>query len=215
MTHLCTRSYYSLLDGTMSVEELVGLAKENGMKSLALTERHVLYSALEFQLECDKEGIKAIFGLEITIKNDEDEFDSLVLAKNQKGYEGLISFSKLLLDQAYIEYKDLDAFQEDLIFIVYSEKGPFEKLIIQESFNQIKEVFIELKSKYKHFYLGVSHQESEFFKKNNHRLLEVADQLEIPSLALSKVYYKNKDDASILRILHAIKNTTYFTLIAV
>lgn len=210
LTHLCTRSYYSLLDGTMSVEELVGLAKENGMKSLALSERHVLYSALEFQLECDKQGIKAIFGLEITIRDHEDEFDSLVLAKNQKGYEGLISFSKLLLDQGYIEYKDLDPFQDNLVFIVYSEKGPFEKLIIQESFNQIKEVFTDLKSKYKHFYLGVSHQESEFFKKNNHRLLEVADELEIPSLALSKVYYKKKEDASILRILHAIKNTTYY-----
>ena len=97
LTHLCTRSYYSLLDGTMSVPELVGLAKNNNMKALALTERHVLYSALEFQLECDKQGIKALFGLEITIKQDDEEFDSLVLAKNEKGYEGLIYFSKLLL----------------------------------------------------------------------------------------------------------------------
>lgn len=210
LTHLCTRTYYSLLDGTMSVEELVSLAKKNDMKALAITERHVLYSALEFQKECDKQGIKPIFGMEITIEEEDQIFDSLIIAKNIKGYQGLIHSSKILLKNKKLSYSDLNEYRDDIIFIVYSENGPFENDLRKANLEQIKEKLNFLNDYFPNFYLGISHQESSYFKKINHTLLQIADLLGLKSLAIPKVYYKSKEDDESLRILHAIKKGTFY-----
>lgn len=46
--HLHTHSYYSLLDGVPSPEELVIAAKKAGFKALALTDHNGLYGAVTF-----------------------------------------------------------------------------------------------------------------------------------------------------------------------
>ena len=65
--HLHTHSHYSLLDGLSKLEDLVDLAKENGMKALAITDHGNMYGAIEFYKLAKKEGIKPIIGVEAYI----------------------------------------------------------------------------------------------------------------------------------------------------
>lgn len=58
-------SYYSFLQGASSPEELVCVAAELGMSTLALTDRHGLYGAPGFIRACRKVGIRPLLGAEM------------------------------------------------------------------------------------------------------------------------------------------------------
>ena len=65
--HLHIHSEYSLLDGMCRIKDLPKRAKELGMKSIALTDHGVMFGAVSFFQECQKEGIKPIIGCEVYV----------------------------------------------------------------------------------------------------------------------------------------------------
>ena len=84
--HLHTHSYYSLLDGIPSPEELVLAAKKTGMTALALTDHNGLYGAVEFYQKAKEYGIKPIIGAELTF---DEKYNLVFLVKNDTGYRHL------------------------------------------------------------------------------------------------------------------------------
>lgn len=208
-THLMVRSHYSLLKGMMSVDLICEKTKEFGMKSIALTDRHVLFGALDFYVEAQKRNLKPIFGMEITIDADDFQYDSLVLARTNEGYQGLIHLSYLLSQQECVSEADVIPFQSDLVFIAYSEQGPFEKGMLGKDLDAVAIVMERLNASFSHFYIGLSHQESGFFATVNDQLRQMAALRGIECVALPKVYYENKDDEEAFRALQAIDKGTY------
>ena len=98
-THLHLHTEYSLLDGACRIGEVVSLAKNLGMNSLAITDHGVLYGAVAFYKECKAQGIKPIIGCEVYVApgnhkdktNSDDKASHLILlAKNKEGYQNLI-----------------------------------------------------------------------------------------------------------------------------
>ncbi|MDX5895147.1 DNA polymerase III subunit alpha [Rubrobacter radiotolerans] len=85
-THLHVRSGYSWGYGTARPEELVRLAAEIGMKSLALTDQDSLFGVPTFLESCSEYGIAPIVGAEITM---EDCRHLVLLAKSEAGYRNL------------------------------------------------------------------------------------------------------------------------------
>ncbi len=81
---LNAHSYYSLRYGTLSIEELVRLTKENGYDSLALTDINNSSGALEFVKICNQQGIKPIVGMEF---REDDELKYIVIARNKNGFQ--------------------------------------------------------------------------------------------------------------------------------
>ncbi len=71
--HLHVYSAFSLLTSTASVEQLVMDAKAKGYKTLALTDRNVMYGAVSFYKECLKQSIKPIMGLTVDVISEEQE----------------------------------------------------------------------------------------------------------------------------------------------
>ena len=68
-THLHLHTEYSLLDGACRIGEVVSLAKNLGMNSLAITDHGVLYGAVAFYKECKAQGVKPIIGCEVYVAN--------------------------------------------------------------------------------------------------------------------------------------------------
>ncbi len=62
--HLHFHSSYSLLDGYNPIPKAVARIKELGMKACALTDHNHLGGIIEWQEECQKQGIKNINGIE-------------------------------------------------------------------------------------------------------------------------------------------------------
>ena len=64
---LHSHSYYSLLDGVPTPEDLVKQAAKWEMPAIALTDHNGLYGIPRFWKASQKAGIKAIIGCEVTL----------------------------------------------------------------------------------------------------------------------------------------------------
>jgi len=68
--HGHTHAEYSSLDGLSTVSELVAQAVADGQPGLALTDHGRVSGHPELQAECDKAGIKPVFGIEAYFQDD-------------------------------------------------------------------------------------------------------------------------------------------------
>ena len=79
-------SYFSLLDGSSSPEDLVARAEALGLKALALTDHDSLAGAVRFWTAARRAGLHVLFGAEVTLA---DETHLTLLAETQEGYGNL------------------------------------------------------------------------------------------------------------------------------
>ncbi len=84
--YLNCHSYYSLHYGTLSIGELLDLAMQNCIGTLALTDINTTMGIPEFVMEAQKKGIKPVTGCEF--RND-DELLYFALARNREGLKEL------------------------------------------------------------------------------------------------------------------------------
>ena len=103
--HLHVHSEYSLLDGAIRMEQLVGKAAEFGMPAIALTDHGNLFGTVEFYQAAEKAKVKPIIGCEIyvapgsmhekkTTNGGKDvAFHMTLLASDDEGYRNLVKLS--------------------------------------------------------------------------------------------------------------------------
>jgi DNA-directed DNA polymerase III PolC len=84
--YLNAHSYYSLRYGTLSIDQLLDQAKENGVSALALTDINTSMGIPEFVKKAKERDIKPIAGIEI---RNEDELLFIGIAKNREGFKEL------------------------------------------------------------------------------------------------------------------------------
>jgi len=112
-TPLRVKTSYSILSSLNEIKKLVSLAKEYGYNSLAITDENNMFGVMEFYLECKKNNIKPIIGIELTF----DNAILLLYAKNLEGYKNLIKLSTIKSDNN-LTYEDLSKYKDNLILIM-------------------------------------------------------------------------------------------------
>lgn len=151
-THLHVHSYYSLMDGLNSPEELAQAAKDMGQDSLAITDHGTLSSHRGMQEAAVKVGIKPILGCEMYL-SPTDRFDKrdvkkredntqlynhlIVLAKDAKGLSNLQKLSELAWSEGYyykprIDRDILEEYREGLIVLSGCLNGVIAKAIARD-----------------------------------------------------------------------------------
>ncbi len=83
-------TYYSLRYGTISPEDLVGRAKELGIRSLALTDINNVSAMPEFVKLCNHNGMKPVAGVEFRKSN---KLLYIIIAKNNSGFANINEFA--------------------------------------------------------------------------------------------------------------------------
>ena len=93
MVNLHTHSEHSIgFDGYQTIPEMVSRAKELRYPALALTDHGTMGGILDFSAECEKQGIKPIYGMEAyfcanhAIKDKALTHHLVLLAANEQGY---------------------------------------------------------------------------------------------------------------------------------
>ena len=81
-------SVFSFHAGVCTVRELVSRAKKLGVRALALTDTDRMSGLVQFYLECRRQHLKPILGVEITTPARPEEY-VVLLARNAKGYGDL------------------------------------------------------------------------------------------------------------------------------
>jgi error-prone DNA polymerase len=87
MIPLTVRSYYSLMWGTGSPQEICAAARQHGYTRLALTDTDNLYGMWPFITACRRSGIIPIIGAEIT--DPDSDTRAVCLVENIEGYRNL------------------------------------------------------------------------------------------------------------------------------
>jgi DNA polymerase-3 subunit alpha len=208
--HLHTHSYYSLLDGVASPEELVLAARKLGMKVLALTDHNGLYGAIEFYRAAKEHGIKPIIGAELTLS---DGGNLVLLIRDARGYRNLSQIiSKGRLEGGHLGFKcslaTISKYRNGLIALSGGRKGRVTQLLrqrkLEDAINwtrQLHTIFGE------HLYLELQ-QHSAQDTLLNLRLRDIAVEQKIPLVATNDIHFTAGRDWQLRRILRAIHHNT-------
>ena len=146
--HLHVHSEYSVVDSTLGVKPLIGLAKADEHPALALTDQNNMYALVKFYSHAMGEGIKPIVGSEVFIEDETgDVFHAVLLCMNPQGYLNLSH----LISQSYLKNQKLhnnqmvgliqrawlETYNEGLIVLSGGRKGDIGAAILAEKPNLV------------------------------------------------------------------------------
>ncbi len=188
---LYIKTEYSLLKSIIKVKDLVKYAKELNLKSIAICDEN-LYGSYEFYLECIKNEIKPIIGLEVSI----DDHKLLLYAKNNNGYKNLIKISEYEKN-----VKNLNTYNDDLICIL-----PYEYINKYNDYSKIfKDIYVgydDIKQKgsinYKSIYVNETLYLNKADKIYYMYLKGIKDETTIDEINISKDYSLKIDEPNSL-----------------
>ncbi|HIE16451.1 MAG TPA: DNA polymerase III subunit alpha, partial [Bacteroidales bacterium] len=221
-SHLHVHSYYSILDGIASPEQLLQKAKNDGMTAMALTDHGNMFGIKDFYNEAKKIGIKPILGCEAYMSTDRfekkssstgkrDYFHIILLAKNITGYKNLLK----LISYSWIEgfyYKPridnelLEKYHEGIIVSSACLGGEIPQAILKKDIATAEKTVQYFKNLFgSDFYLelqrhnvttpGLSNNVFEKQQEVNKYLIEFSKKYNVKLIATNDVHFVNKEDA--------------------
>lgn len=221
--HLHTHSHYSLLNALPKIPDIIEAAKKDGMTAVALTDNGNLYGAIEFYKECDKASIKPIIGVDayVALRTrfdkqagiDNIRYRLILLAKNEIGYKNLISLvTKSHLEGFYykprIDKELLEKYSDGIIAISPSFSGEIAKAIQGSDEKKAKDVALFYKKIFgEDFYIEITHHpEINEHQDRMEKLLTIANDLGIQTVAAHDVYYINPEDRKARETLLSVQS---------
>jgi DNA polymerase-3 subunit alpha len=221
--HLHVHTQYSLLDGTIRLDDLLQKSKEYHMPAVAMTDHGNLYGTIDFYKHAYKYGIKPIIGCELYVA-PKSRFDKtgygvgesanhlIVLAKNMQGYKNLMKLSTTgFLDGFYyrprIDKEILTQLHEGLIGMSACLHGEISSHLLRgnseeaiRSARQYRDIFGD-----DNFFIELMENGLPEQTKANHGLIELSKKHGFPLVATNDCHYLNKEDAEAHEVLLCIQ----------
>lgn len=201
---LHNHSYYSLLDGYGSPEEMMDRAKEIGLKAFAITEHGNVYSSIYFDLiKKNYPEIKMIYGCElyecedINIKDKDNKYFHLIcLVRNEQGRKDLNKIiTKSNFEGFYFKprctIEDIKPYAENFVI---SSACLASKLARESDFEKCVEYVKQYKEAFPYFYLEMqshSHQNQCIY---NQKILELSKRTNTPFIITTDSHAPTKED---------------------
>lgn len=211
--HLQVYSAYSLLTSTASVPELIRQAKQCGFRALALTDRNVMYGAIEFYKLCKNQNIKPIIGLtaDITsLRGENESFPLVLLAENDEGFKNLLKISSAIQTKAEngLPLKWLKSYAKGLIALTPGSKGEIEQALLKDDTVAAREMIQQLNAIFGSgsFFLSLQNHHLGIETTLRKQLYTISKEMNIPLAATNHVCYLKKEDSFAHECLLAIKN---------
>ncbi len=94
--HLRTHTEYSVVDGTLRIDDAAAAARADGQPALAITDLSNLFGAIKFYKACRAKGVKPIIGADVFLEpeaavsgSDKQASRLLLLVQSRQGYLNL------------------------------------------------------------------------------------------------------------------------------
>ena len=219
-TNFHTHTDYSLLKSPISIKPLLSKAIKYGYKSIAITELGNMFSAIDFYKSA--KDIKPIIGIDAYVDNHR----MILIAKDDDGYKNLMylsSISYLYNSESgipIIKKEQLIENQKGVAVILNhleSEVG-FHLNIYNElnvlkgasGYEKAKKIASNLRQNIEDLYLEIRRdgfKEEEFIEND---IINLANELNIPLLASTDVWYLEQTDYMYKDALECIANNKQF-----
>jgi len=187
---LHVHSTYSLLEGVITVEQIINKAVDYNLDAVALTDTNGMYGLISFYKKAVEEGIKPILGAYIDEPSD-GKIYAVLLARNLNGYSDIcriITARKLKSDFSLFRL-----FHEYFpnLFIISSSAH------LLRSIPSYENIFIELIL-------------TEAHRKNALLLYELAQHRKFKYIISNPVYFASPEDYLLHKVVTAIKYRSTF-----
>jgi DNA polymerase-3 subunit alpha len=218
--HLHNHSHFSLLDGAATIDGLIGAAKRNAMRALALTDHGVMFGAVEFSKAARKSGIKPILGCEVYIVTRGSRFDKevdaqsvregrgrnvyhhlVLLAKNPEGYRNLITLCTLGHTEGFyykprIDMELLRRHAGGLIALSACPSGVVAAHLVAGNDEEARAVAVMFRDLFgEDFYLEIQDHGLEKERPILGKMPGLASELGVKLVATNDVHYIERDHA--------------------
>jgi error-prone DNA polymerase len=208
---LHAHSFYSLLDGVPSPEQLIQRAVEYEMPALALTDHDALYGAARFDQAARAASIKPIFGAEITLVNGGGHLT--LLAETDQGYANLCRLITLARrDQqkgfAALPWRLLANHHDGLIALSGCRRSEIAHAALernQKKAQQVVERFVAIFGR-NNIFLELQRHHERHDRRLNLGLVDLAHRNKLRVVATGNVHYVAPDDAPLHDVLTCIRH---------
>jgi len=235
--HLHNHSYYSILDGLNSPEEIVKRAVAIKQPAIALTDHGNMLGAFKFyEVTFDKpqynkerqQLIKPIIGCELYICHQsrlekpkkKDYYHLVVLAENNYGYQNLLHLVTESNLSGYhkkprIDFELLRQYSQGLIALSACIGGSIPQAFIQNKPNEavrLAKTYLEIFGKDNFFIELQKHDDIPQQLTVNHQLIRLARELNIGLVATNDSHYTKKENGIFRDELSLIAKNSKFKM---
>lgn len=209
-THLHVRSCYTLLNSTLKISAIIAYAKRYHLDSIALVDKHVMHGAMAFYHACKEANIKAIYGLEVECLYQEEKYTLIVYAKDDIGYKQLLKLSTYIsTSNDPLTWEKLLTFDDHVIICTAGDNDTLQSFLLNEQKESLASTLEVFKHGFKEFYVAIAMNDSGLLKIRNEILKTVCIENEIPTFALSRIYYGEASEEEAYKTICAIEQQKF------
>lgn len=218
-THLHVHTKYSLLDGMIKIDKLLGKAKELGMTSMAITDHGSLFGSIDFYTSAKSAGIKPIIGCELYVapnhKVREHKGNHLIaLAQNNTGLHNLnklvsIANREGIYYKPRVDFELLEEYNEGLIILSACLKGEVAQEILNNREETARKVIEKYATLFKdRYYLEIQENGLPEQTQVNEIIYSMGEEMGIPMVATNDCHYLDREDAKAHNVLMCVQTGT-------
>ena len=202
--HLRAHTEYSVVDGTLRVDDVAAAAKADGQPALAITDLANLFGAIKFYKACRGKGIQPLIGADLWMQpepGDKQPSRLLVLVQNRQGY---LNLSELLARawttnvqkaQAWVRWEWLDTLGEGLIALSGAEHGAVGQALLAGDTARAEALAQRTAAQFpQRFYLELQRAGLPGQEALVHATVPLAARLQLPVVATHPMQFLTPDD---------------------
>ncbi len=209
--HLRTHTEYSVVDGTLRIDDAVGAAAKDDQVAMAITDLNNLFGALKFYGAARKKGVKPVLGVDIWLEPEGPATAGdvrpasrlLLLVQNKQGY---LNLSEILSrawitnvqqrnNQAWIKWEWLQELGGGLIALSGGLMGCVGQALANGDTARAKELALKLSGLFPNrFYLELQRAQLPGLEANVVATVPLAAELGLPVVATHPIQFLEPDD---------------------
>lgn len=202
--HLRTHTEFSVLDGTLRVDEAVHAAASDGQVALAITDLGNLFGAVKLYSQARKKGVKPLIGADVWLHSEVTERPLgrlLLLVQNKQGYLNLCELlskawlSNVQNERPCLRWEWLEAHGEGLIALSGAEMGAIGQALLAQDTEHAKALACRLALSFPdRFYIEIQRAGLAGQALYVSAVLPLAAELCLPVVATHPVQFLTPED---------------------
>ena len=212
-------SMYSMFDGFDKINNIVSYAVKLGHKAIGLSDHGNACGILQLYLECKKQGIKPLMGVEAYFQPKFNaggkKFHLCLFAYNNKGYENLCKIISDANENNFyrtmtVDFELLSKYTEGIICSSACVAGFLSQAILNNKMKLVEKAAKKFKSIYgENFYIelqpmSVIEDGVDIQKVTNEGLLRLAEKLDIKTILTTDSHFTRKEDFDSYVMMHRL-----------
>ncbi len=202
--HLRTHTEYSVVDGTLRIDDAVRAAAEDGQPACAITDLNNLFGAIKFYNAARRSGVKPIIGCDLCMQAEGDEKQGsrlLVLVQNHEGYLNLCRLlARAWTDnaqrtQAQVKWSWLESHARGLLALSGADQGAVGQALLAGDAARAAALARRLSDLFpQRFFIELQRAGLPGNERHVRAAVPLAAQLKLPVVATHPVQFLAPDD---------------------